>query len=109
MYVLERAHHTKQTKSTSKLAWCGLENDEHLENQHGVPRAYVPRVTKYSTMPLCPSRPVGGFPEVPNRRTLRIVLHHEIKGVAEGAEIIRAENPASRGLPDGRDCRPWIF
>lgn len=29
-----------------------------------------PRLTKYSTIPLCPSRPVGGFPDVPNRRIL---------------------------------------
>lgn len=32
-----------------------------------------PSETKYSIMPVCPSRPVGGFPEVPNRSTFGMV------------------------------------
>lgn len=32
------------------------------------------RLTKYSTIPLCPSDPVGGFPLVPNRSTFFIVV-----------------------------------
>lgn len=72
-------------EGTSASVCCFFESGEHAKR--------VPKVTKYSIMPLCPSRPVGGFPEVPNRSTLRIVLRHDVEEPQRGVEISEQRRP----------------